>query len=272
MEELDLVSYRLWYENNTKEILTVNEAKPGHKKYLETKTEVDCYDCFKNNTYECKTCSIFDSDYFKNFNANVLWFTYSIMGIVSPFLIIPRQSHLNNKTISEHTISKMFYRFKSGNKYYSRVFAYGIIKAIEKNSHFNSYKFDYILGIPLSPEKIENNELDRVSELCKIVSQEVDVCYLENALTLKKPISRRDYKLLGKSKNFSRDYYNYLQLEAPDLSNKRILVIDDVITDCVTFYTAARRIDDAFPLSRIYAAAGGIMAKKSNMKMRGEKW
>jgi|GEM_PF-5248492 len=262
MIDQNLVSYKLWNEGTTKKLLTVNERNSG----LETKVKVDCYECYKKNTYNCETCSIFDSHYFIDWDG-VQWSIAPIKELISPFWIVPRQSHWYYNSISEHLISAMFYKFKSGNKYYSRVFAFGILKALERNSRLKKVQFDYIMGIPLSPEKL-NIGFDRVFELCKIISKEMNVCYINQALSLSQPISRRGYKLGGKSKKFLLDYYELLQLKTPELNNKTILLIDDVLTDGETLRTASLKIYDCHPGINIYAATGGIMAKKDNMKFR----
>ena len=261
--------YKLWYEN-VEENLIVKERRIGFEKIseLEIKIDVDCYECFKNNTFNCENCSIFDSDFFIRWDDEIQWSIAPIKELISPFWIVPRQSHWYYNSISEHSISGMFYRFKSGNKCYARVFAFGILKALSKNSRFKKAQLDYIIGIPLSPEKINDNEFDRVSELCKICSREMNICYLKNALSLSEPISRRDYKLAGKSKNFLLDYYKFLQLKTPELNNKTILLVDDVLTDGETLRTASYKINDCYPESKIYAATGGIMAIKNNMKFK----
>ena len=232
---------------------------------IEIKAKVNCFTCFKDNTFLCKSCSIFDTNFLIKWDNEVSLKIPKIKEITSPFWIIPRQSHWIKKTITEHPISDMFYSFKSGYEYYSRLFAFGILKAINIHPRFKRVEFNYILGIPLSPDKIKHGEFDRVAKLCKILSQEMNVRYLEDGLLLSESISRRYYKLLGKEKDFSKDYYNYLKLKTPTLNNKTILLIDDVITDGTTLKTTSRRIKDSYPESQIYAATGGVMAKKNNM-------
>jgi predicted amidophosphoribosyltransferase len=137
---------------------------------------------------------------------------------------------------------------------------------MKNNPGFKSVRFDYVLGIPLSPEKKKNGELDRVSEICKILSKEMGVEYLEEGLSLTEHVTRREYKRLGKQ-TFTHDYYKSLELKTPiPLDNKTILIVDDVITDGVTLRVTAKKIKDSFPNCRIYAATAGIMAKVNNMK------
>lgn len=234
---------------------------------IEIEAKIDCYTCFKKNTFNCESCSIFDPDFLIKWDNEASLKIPNIEEITSPFWIIPRQSHWIKKTITEHPISDMFYSFKSGYRYYSRLFAFGIIKAIDSHPRLRKVSFDYILGIPLSPDKKKYGEFDRVAELCKIISREMNITYLKNGLSLSDPISRRRYKWLGKARDFLRDYYEYLKINTPQLDDKKILLIDDVITDGATLNSTSRKISDAYPASQIYAATAGIMAKKNNMSL-----
>ena len=78
--------------------------------------------------------------------------------VTAPFWVIPYQSHWTKTTISNHTISRIFYNFKSGFGQYSRLFARGIKKAINADPEFKKTKFYLILGVPLSPLKKKNGE------------------------------------------------------------------------------------------------------------------
>ena len=235
---------------------------------IDIKKCADCYTCYRNKTFDCKNCVLLNPNYIIKWDEEVstsIRKISNIKEITSAFWIIPRQSHWMRRTITQHPISEMFYDFKSGYHYYSNLFAFGILKAIDYHPRFK-VKFDYILGIPLSPDKRKSGEIDRVAKLCEIVSRELKIDYLSNGLTLKKPISRRSYKLDGLSDyDFSRDYYNYLDLNTPNLNDKTILIIDDVITDGVTLKTTAKKISDEYYNVSIYAATAGIMAKKRNM-------
>jgi predicted amidophosphoribosyltransferase len=262
MSQRNKNEYEVYYNEHLDFALLVSEKKTKLEK------DVDCYKCFNNNTYNCKTCPILDSEYFINWDEDIKRTLPPIKEVTSPFWIVPRQSHWYYNSISDHKISEMFYRFKSGNKHYARMFAFGILKAIKENNRLANVNFDYILGIPLSPEKKDNYEFDRVSELCKIISKEMNVAFIKDGLSLTEPISRRDYKLSGREKEFFIDYYKFLEINTPDLNNRNILLIDDVFTEGETLRATSYKINDCYSHSRIYAATGGIMAKKSNMKFK----
>ena len=133
-------------------------------------------------------------------------------------------------------------------------------------------KFDYIINVPLSPDKKTDGELDRVDLVCEILSQVLNVSYAKNVLVLTQPISRRDYKRRGLNYRFATDYFNFLHWRTSySLDNKNILIVDDVITDGKTLKTIAKKALNRYPHARLYAATCGLMAKMRNMTSRAIK-
>lgn len=190
-----------------------------------------------------------------------------LSNIVSPFWILPRQSWWMKLSYSQHIISRIFYAFKSGYDLYARLFAEAIIIAIERNDCFKKVKFDFVTNVPLSPEKKAAGELDRVDLVCSILNLILGLPYLKDALVLSKPISRREYKFRGKSSSeFSGDYFRFLEWNMKQsLDDKRILVVDDVITDGKTLTTFAKKVHEKYPKAQLYVATCGVMAKMRNM-------
>ena len=235
---------------------------------IEMKEDANCYKC---KLKSCAECPLLNPNFLIKWNTEVALKIPSLDLIVSPFWVIPRQSHWMKKTITEHPISRIFYDFKLGYKAYAKLFAYGILRAIENDPRFSNIRFDYILGVPLSPEKKKNHEVDRVVELCKIISDETKIPYLPKALTLAAHITRREYKRLGKT-TFVHDYYAKLKIVVSgSLNNRTILIIDDVMTDGVTFSVISNKIKDSYPDCCIFAASAGIMAKVDNMSLNAYK-
>jgi len=229
---------------------------------IEIEEKANCYRCTKKN---CTECSLLNPNFLIKWDNEVALKIPFIEQVVSPFWIIPRQSHWMKKTITAHPISRIFYDFKSGYKAYARLFAFGIMKAIENDARFNNIRFDFILGVPLSPDKKKNNELDRVSELCKILSSETKIPYLPEGLSLTANITKGEYRRLGKS-TFEPDYYKALNIVVPiSFNDKTILIVDDVITDGPTLKVISKKIRDSYPDCHIHGAAAGIMAKVDNM-------
>lgn len=231
---------------------------------IEITEQIDCYQCFGKNTFPCNKCSIFDKDYIVNFGKEVSLKILGYVCITAPFWVIPYQSHWIKMTIRKHTISRIFYNFKAGFKQYTRLFSRGIKKAIESEPKMRNVKFNLILGVPLSPRKKKDKELDRVEELCLELSKITNIKYLENGLNLTRHISRKEYRKWYGNAKFIEDYCKALKLNAKSLNRKNVLVIDDVITDGMTLRAICTKIKKKFPKSILYGAAGAIMLKKAN--------
>ena len=231
---------------------------------IQISENIDCLDCFEKNDFPCDTCSIFDADYIINYRKEVVLKIPGYDAVTAPFWVIPYQSHWTKTTVSNHTISRIFYSFKSGFNQYSRLFARGIKKAIKSDPQIKKVKFDLILGVPLSPRKKKNKEFDRVNELCLELSKVLKVKYRSNGLSLSKHISRREYRYSYGTRKFMKDYKKRLNVNIRSLNKKQILIIDDVITDGKTLQAISQKIKEQFPNSKLYGAAGAIMAKKRN--------
>lgn len=246
------------FEKIQKEI-TISEINVGTKIY--------CKSCLDNNTNGCINCPIFNNRFLIKWGNEVKLKAANIEQSISPFWVIPYQSHWIKTNIRQHAVSQIIYAFKAGYKKYAHLLALGIKKEMDIDPVFNEINFDCIVGIPLSPKKKANGEFDRVNEICTILDNMINVRYLQDALSLSNHISRREYKSLEIEYKFSKDYYTYLQVNTTeDLNNKKVLLVDDIITDGKTLSIAAKKIREKFPNCQIYSATAGIMAKKRNMK------
>lgn len=227
--------------------------------------DIDCILCAKKRIYSCNTCSIFTRDYPIDWQKEVQLIIKGYKTEVSPFWIIPRQSYWMNTSISKHNISRYFYDFKSGVTLYNHLFASGIKKALDNDSRFAGVKFDCILGVPLSPKKKKNREVDRVKAICKILSDLTGIAYMPSVLSLSAHISRKEYRHDNTTTAFMKNYYRNLRI-APraSLNNKNVLVVDDVITDGKTLQSIGKKIKDQYPDCNLFAAACGIFLKKQN--------
>lgn len=232
---------------------------------IQISEKIDCYECFEKSKFPCNKCSIFDRDYIINFGKEVVLEIPGYECIIAPFWVIPYQSHWTKTTIRQHTISRIFYNFKAGFSQYTRLFARGIKKAIQAEPKMTKVRFDLILGIPLSPRKKKSKEFDRVKELCSELSKITKIRYLPNGLTLLRHISRKEYRNWYSNTKFVNDYCKALKLNAGALDGKRVLIVDDVITDGMTLGAISEKITKKFPRSLLYGAAGAIMAKKRNV-------
>ena len=231
---------------------------------IEITEQIDCYECFEKTSFPCDKCSIFDRDYMINFGKEVSLEILGYASITAPFWVIPYQSHWTKMTIRQHTVSRVFYNFKAGFRQYARLFSRGIKEAIRADPKMRNVKYDLMPGVPLSPRKKKNREIDRVKELCLELSKITNTKYLENGLSLLRHISRKEYRKWYSNTKFIEDYCKALKLNVRSLNGKNILIIDDVITDGMTLRAICRKIKKKFPKSILYAAAGAIMLKKAN--------
>lgn len=255
-------------------------SEPFFDKLLEKKVvsdvqildKIDCQICIQDENFDFHSCPVFGRENIINWNQEA---DLSIPGyeeIISPFWIYPKQSWWMKISWGEHIVSRLFYALKSGYELYARLFAEGIIIAIETDSRFRSLDFDCIINVPLSPDKKTAGELDRVDVACKILSRILNVPYVRNSLVLTQPISRRDYKRRGLNYRFATDYFNFLHWKTDyPFDSKNVLIVDDVITDGVTLKTLAKKIHSRYSHARLYAATCGLMAKMRNMTRRAIK-
>ena len=236
---------------------------------IEIFEKVDCRNCKYKEDF--RKCPIFSPEYMINWNKEVKLRIRRarVNDIISPFWILPRQSWWMKLSYSQHIISKIFYAFKSGYDLYARLFAEGIVIAVKRDDSFNNIEFDFITNIPLSPEKKADGELDRVDLVCSILSSILNLPYIKNMLVLSKPISRREYKILGKSSSdFVNDYFQFLEWNTKQsLDNKKLLIVDDVVTEGKTLMIFAKKIHKRYPKAQLYVATCGVMAKKRNMTL-----
>jgi predicted amidophosphoribosyltransferase len=234
---------------------------------LDIPSGVDCQDCHKG--IEHAKCSWRDLEYLVNWPREVVTQVPGYTALTAAYWIVPRQAHWLSETSSTHRISSMFYAFKAGYMKYALMFATGIELAIRRHPSMKGIAFDAILSVPLSPEKKENGEPDRVSEICKILSGKLGVPYLENGLILSKHVSRTQYKKSGKGAiPFKQDYSSALSASSKVLEHKILLIVDDVITDGLTLRVVARKLRATVPDCSLFAATAGIMAKKTNLRSR----
>jgi len=232
---------------------------------IEVSENIDCYSCFDKKEFPCDKCSIFDRDYLINWQKEVQLTISGYEGIVSPFWIIPYQSHWTKTSIRKHVLSRIFYNFKAGYTLYGTLFARAIKKAIGNDPSMKGIKYDYMMGVPLSPKKRKQGEADRVRIICETLSRLMKIKYLPDALSLAGHISRREYRYDHTTTEFIRNYTEKLELNVVrSIENKNTLIIDDVITDGKTLQTIAEKIKRQYPNSHLFAATCGIFLKKPN--------
>ncbi|MDE0534620.1 MAG: hypothetical protein OXI01_24690 [Albidovulum sp.] len=121
--------------------------------------------------------------------------------------------------------------------------------------------FDYIVPIPLSPDKAEKGEKHRTLELSKELGRLLAVRTRE-MLQLMERISKRRMTSLGyTTAQFEGMYLNALTARVPR-TEARILLVDDVLTRGSTASQALRAIHREQPETTVVVATAGQMIVK----------
>ena len=120
---------------------------------IEILDKFDCLNCIQENDFDFHSCPIFGIENLVNWNLEANLSIPKYKEIVSPFWIIPKQSWWLKISWKEHIISKLFYALKSGYELYTRLFAEAMSIVMETDDRFRNLNFDFIINVPLSPDK-----------------------------------------------------------------------------------------------------------------------
>lgn len=188
----------------------------------------------------------------------------SNIGFVPAHWIIPSRCYLFFE--GKHPVDEikrqthMFNEFKIGAKHYSYPLALGIYNALLNRG---LGEFDYIVPVPLSPDKIEAKENNRTLLLANDLSEMTGV-RVKQLLTLSRPISKRSMQSAGYSpSHFEAAYHRSLETEGKLPQSSKLLVIDDVCTKGSTLTQIARKLTNTFDRPVITFATAGQMILKS---------
>lgn len=149
--------------------------------------------------------------------------------------------------------TQVFKRFKIGTKELAYPLARGIAESLKKRELENA---DFIVPIPLSPDKAKAQELNRPLALAEELSQLIGVD-VRSALSLDRPISKRALNVSADV--FERRYAEALSCRGMRPSPTRILLVDDVCTHGSTFAVATQVIRERYPDCEIVACSAGQM-------------
>ena len=159
-----------------------------------------------------------------------------------------------------------FKAFKLGEMAYAYPFARSMFEELRRRELLN---FDYVVPIPLSPEKAQRGEKHRVFNLAKELGKLLAVSTKE-MLQLREPVSKR--QMLSRNYTtyqFELKYRNALQAEVPDDAN-RVLLVDDVMTRGSTAAQAVDLIWEERPGTKVViATAGQMIVKEAVLDDRG---
>ena len=122
-------------------------------------------------------------------------------------------------------------------------------------------EFDFVVPIPLSPEKVSKSEIHRSHLLAKAIARQFH-CRVGNWLQLSESISKRMMVARGyTTRQFEDAYYAALNARVPKRASS-VLLVDYVITHGSTIATALRRLYEANEHLQITIATVGQMIVK----------
>ena len=181
--------------------------------------------------------------------------------VVPAHWIVPRRCYEGGIVNEVRELTRRFTDFKIGEMAYAYPFARSIFEQLRVRGLL---QFDYIVPIPLSPDKAEKGEKHRTLVLSKELGKLLAVPTRE-MLQLTESISKRRMKSLGyTTAQFERMYLNALTARVPQKA-ARILLVDDVLTRGSTVSQALRAIRRERRETTVVVATAGQMIVKDTV-------
>ena len=151
-----------------------------------------------------------------------------------------------------------FYNYKFGEMRYAYPFARSMFERFRRPERLD---FDYVVPLPLSPEKAEKREKHRTRVLAKELGRLL-VVPVREMLTLTRNVSKRRMQSVGfSSATFERRYLETLRADIPQ-DAERLLLVDDVMTRGSTVAQALDGIRGQRPNTAVVVTTGGQMIVK----------
>ncbi len=185
------------------------------------------------------------------------WSEYEV--VVPAHWIVPRRCYETQIEPKIREVSDRFKAFKMGEKAYAHPFARSIFEELRRRELLS---FDYVVPIPLSPEKAEQGETHRVLELAMELGRLLAV-RTQEMLKLTRSVSKGQMVSRGTytPARFESKYRRALEVKVPEDAN-RILLVDDVMTRGSTAAQAVDLIRDTRPNTHVAIATAGQMIVK----------
>lgn len=192
------------------------------------------------------------------------WSTYE--GLVPAHWIVPSRCYETRIAQRVRESTSRLYSFKLGEMSYAYPFARSIFEQLRRR---DLLEFNYVVPIPLSPDKVRKGEKHRTLALAKEMGRLLAVPVRE-MLTLTASVSKRRMQSLGyTTAQFEDRYYNALSAQIPP-DAKRILLVDDVITRGSTVAQAIRAIRaQQSGATMVVAVAGQMIVKEAILDESG---
>lgn len=235
---------------------------------LTTPTHCDIEACRSRQCGDCKTWAALPliGKGESTAPSRLRWSKYE--KIVPGHWIIPSRCYENQIKPAIQDLTRKFTAFKMGEMAYAYPFAMSIFEQLRKQELL---EFDYIVPIPLSPDKAKNGEKHRTRELAKELGHLLAVSVFE-MLSLSTEISKRRMQAEGyTAAQFEKYYRGALEANIPDDAD-RILLIDDVMTKGSTAAQSLDVIQERRPsISIVIATVGQMIVKEAVRNSRGFK-
>ena len=127
-------------------------------------------------------------------------------------------------------------RYKQSRSSFAKAMAEQMYEALEANGFGNELGYDAVICIPSSRRKMRKRGYNPAELLAKHISRLTEISYVKNAL--KQKGKKSDQKSLGAEERAANIKGKFLPGKY-DVSEKRILLVDDVITTGATVNEAA---------------------------------
>ena len=174
--------------------------------------------------------------------------------VVPAHWIVPRRCYERRIASEVRDLTMRFTEFKLGEMAYAYPFALSMFEQLRRR---DLLEFDYVVPIPLSPDKLAKGEKHWTWELGRLL-----VVPVREMLSLLSSVSKRRMQADGYSPaQFERRYLEALRATVP-ADAERILLVDDVMTRGSTAAQALRRIGEQQPEASVVIATAGQMIVK----------
>lgn len=182
--------------------------------------------------------------------------------------IVPSRCYETGIADEVRDLTKRFTEFKWGEMAYSYPFALSIFEQLRQRELL---EFDYVVPIPLSPDKAEKGEKHRTRTLARELSRLLAV-RTQEMLELSSSVSKRRMQAEGYTvSQFENRYRRALQAIVPR-DAERILLVDDVMTRGSTIAQALNAIREQRPdVAVVVATAGQMIVKEAVVDDQGFK-
>ena len=188
--------------------------------------------------------------------------------VVVAHWIVPRRCYETGIVPEVRDLTRRFTEFKWGEVAYAYPFALSMFEQLRRR---DLLEFDYVVPIPLSPDKQASGEKHRTRALAREVGRLLAVKVRE-MLGLSRSISKRRMRAAGfTTAQFESAYREALQAKVPANAG-RILLVDDVMTRGSTVAQALHVLREQRPeIEIVVATAGQMIVKEAVVDDRGFK-